>query len=88
MLLREREFYKDFYEKSVLKPHRVEVEMQKRHTKNLIPFYVFGTLVFFLVLFIFGIFQIGFPYLLPLIFGAMEGQPLSYLLIERGIISA
>lgn len=87
VLLRERRFYKKFYEESALKPHKVDVEMHKKHTRILLPFYIFSVLVFIIILFVLGLSNLDFSYILPLGFGALEGVPISYYLLERGVFS-
>lgn len=87
VLLRERVFYKRFYEESATKPHKNDKELHKKHTRILLPFYIFGFLMFIIILFVFGIFQLDFEYALPLMLGALEGIPISYCLMERGVFS-
>ena len=87
VLLKEREFYLRFYNESALKPGRFDKEMNKKHTKILLPFYIFGVLIFLIVLFVFGIFGLDFVYALPFVLGAMEGVPLSYYRIGGSVFS-
>lgn len=86
VLTKETKFYKKFYDESVLKPHKNSIELQKKHTKILLPFYVFGALIFVILVFVFGIFDLSFAYSLPFILGAMQGVPISYHLMLRGIL--
>ncbi len=86
-LLREREFYLKFYNESVLKPHRIDRELSKKHTLIVLPFYIFSILLFIIVVFVFGIFGLDFSYALPFVLGAMEGVPVSYFLMKEGILS-
>ena len=85
-LLGEREFYLRFYSESVMKPHKNDRELHKKHTRILAPFYIMSLFMFIIVLFVFGILGLDFHYSLPLVLGALQGVPLSYALIERGII--
>jgi hypothetical protein len=87
VLLKEREFYKNFYDTHVAKPHVNEKEVHKKHTRMLMPFYAMSIMMFLIVIFVFGIFDLGFSFALPLILGAMQGIPISYLLMEKGIFS-
>ncbi len=86
-LLKERVFYKKFYKETVMKPLNNDPTLYRKHTRIVLPFYLMGILVFILVVFAFGIFEIDPVYLLPLMLGAMEGIPISYYLMERGHIS-
>lgn len=86
VLLHEQEFYKRYYDENAYKPHKLDSEINLRHTKNLVPFYVFGILIFPLVLFIFGLFGVGLEYLISFTLGAFDGIPLSYMLFEKNIL--
>ncbi len=86
-LLKERAFYLRFYSESALKPHKMDKELGTRHTRILLPFYALSIMLFLIVLFVFGIFSLDFTYALPFVLGAMEGVPLSYYLMEKGIFS-
>jgi hypothetical protein len=85
-LLKEKEFYSEFYEKNALKPHKLNKDLNIRHTKIVLPFYLLGFLMFVICVFVLGLLDIGPHYFLPLALGALEGVPISYLLVERGII--
>jgi len=85
-LVREAEFYKKFYDKSVLKPHKNDHGLYKKHTMILLPFYAFAAMMFIIIIFVFGIFGIDVHYLLPLMFGALDGIPISYFLMKRWIV--
>jgi hypothetical protein len=85
-LLKEREFYLRFYKESALKPHKNDLAMHKKHSRVLFPFYIMGLLMFILVIFAFGILGFDFHYALPLVIGALQGIPISYTLLERGLI--
>ena len=87
VLLKEREFYRKFYDTHALKPMSNNKEIHKKHTRLLLPFYVMGILMFMIILFVFGYFGLSFQYALPLILGAMEGIPISYYLMVKGIFS-
>lgn len=86
-LLKERKFYKKFYENEAMKPLKLDKEMHKKHMKILLPFYIFGFLMFIIILFVFGIVGLDFAYLMPFALGALEGVPISYMLMERGVFS-
>jgi len=86
-LLKERTFYLKFYNESALKPRSMNRELNKKHTRILLPFYAFSILLFIIVLFVFGIFGLDFTYALPFLLGAMEGVPISYFLMREGIFS-
>lgn len=86
-LLKERAFYKKFYEEEAMKPQKMDKEMHKKHTKLLLPFYIMGFLMFIIVLFVFGTVGLDFAYLMPLALGAMEGVPISFCLMKRGVFS-
>ncbi len=86
VLTREKEFYKRFYSETSLKPFKNPRDLQKKHTKILLPFYVFGALMLVILIFVFGIFDLTFAYSLPFILGAMQGVPISYHLMLRGIL--
>lgn len=86
VLIREQEFYKRFYAETALKPLKNPMDLQKKHTKILIPFYIFGALMFVILVFIFGVFDLSFAYALPFILGAMQGVPISYHLVLRGVL--
>lgn len=87
VLLHEHEFYKRFYEQNVLKPTKFDKELNLKHTKISLPFYLFGFLVFIIVVFVFGIFGVNQNYLLPLVLGAFDGVPLSYYLMHKRMFS-
>lgn len=87
VLLQERRFYKRFYEEEALKPHRFDPEMHKKHTAILLPFYIYGALMFVVVLFVLGLSGLDFAYVLPIGLGALEGVPISYLLMEKTAFS-
>ena len=87
VLLKEREFYQRFYAESVAKPHKNDRDMHKKHTRILLPFYLFSALMFIIVIILFAVFGLDFEYFLPLMLGALEGVPLSYYLIESGVFS-
>jgi hypothetical protein len=84
-LLKEREFYTKFYDENAAKPYKLNKELNKKHTKILLPFYLFSILIFIIILFVFGLLGIESTYLLPLALGALEGVPLSYYLLEKGL---
>jgi len=68
VLLKEQKFYKKFYEQNAVQPNKFDKELNIKHTRILLPFYIFGILIFILVLFVFGIFDLSLAYLLPLAF--------------------
>jgi len=84
-LVKERRFYKEFYETHVMKPHKNDAKMLKRHAMIQLPFYAMGIMMLIIVVFVFGIFSLDFNYALPFILGAMQGIPLSYWLLSRGL---
>lgn len=86
-LLAEKKFYKKFYEETALKPNKNDKEMQKKHTKTLLPFYALNIMIFIIVVFVFGIYDLDINYLLPLMLGAMQGVPMSYWLMQKGVFS-
>jgi hypothetical protein len=86
-LLAERAFYKTFYDKTALQPLKNDKEIHKKHTKILLPFYAMSIMVLFIVIFVFGIFDLSIHYLLPIMLGAMQGVPLSYWLMQKGVFS-
>ncbi len=85
-LLHERAFYRKFYEENALKPQKLNIDINKRHTRILLPFYAFNILMFFIILFVLGLMGLDFHYLLPFAFGALQGVPISYLLMEKGVV--
>jgi len=84
-LVRERAFYKEFYETQVMKPLNNDPKMLKRHAMIQLPFYAMGIMMLIIVVFVFGILNLDFNYALPFILGAMEGVPVSYYLLSRGL---
>lgn len=84
-LVRERAFYKEFYETQVMKPLKNDPKMLKRHAMIQLPFYAMGIMMLIIVVFVFGILNLDFNYALPFILGAMEGVPVSYYLLSRGL---
>lgn len=85
-LMRDYDFYGKFYNESAMKPHRNDMKLYKKHTKVLLPFYIFSVLAFIVVLYVLRSLALDFNYLLPLAFGALDGVPLSYYLMRRGIV--
>jgi len=86
VLGKEADFYKKFYAQNALKPLSNNKEIAKKHTKIMLPFYLFSILMFLIVIFVFGILGLEFSYALPLMLGAMEGVPVSYFLMKRGLV--
>ena len=87
-LFHEQAFYREFYEVNAFKPQRLNLDINKRHTRILLPFYAFNILIFFVILFVLGLLGLDFSYLLPFAFGALQGVPISYVLMEKGIVKA
>ena len=84
VIIREAEFYAHFYS---VAPHKTYEKFNREtistHTKNVLPFYIFGILVFIILWFILGIFNFDLAYSLPFVLGAMEGVPLGYYLANK-----
>jgi len=83
VLSREKKFYEEYYKKTVLKPKHLDKELHKAHTMITLPFYSLGILMFFVVVFVFGILDIQFTYAFPLVLGAFEGVPISYMIAMK-----
>jgi len=84
VIVKEAVFYAEFYS---VAPHKTHTKFNKKtvsaHTKNVLPFYIFGILVFILLWFILGMFELDFAYSLPFVLGAMEGVPIGYYLADK-----
>lgn len=84
VLLRNDEFYAKFYEMGPQKTHeKFKREILKPHTKNVLPFYLFGILLFIILVFILGVLGLSHAYALPFVLGALEGVPIGYEIFER-----
>ncbi|MBN2518146.1 MAG: hypothetical protein JXB14_04835 [Candidatus Altiarchaeota archaeon] len=87
VLMRDAGFYSEFYS---VGPHRTHQKFKKdtvvRHTRNVLPFYIFLALVFIILWFMIGIFGLDLAYSLPFLLGLPEGLPIGYYLAEKNCI--
>ena len=89
VLVKEADFYAKFYE---MGPEHTRKKMDKRvlvpHTKNVLPFYIFGFLMFVIIVFLINLLRLDFSYSLPFVMGALEGLPFGYWIAERHMWSS
>jgi hypothetical protein len=83
VILEHDEFYVKFYEIGPQKTHKkFKGEILMPHTKNVLPFYAFGILLFVILVFILGALDLTYAYALPFVLGALEGVPIGYEIFE------
>jgi hypothetical protein len=84
--LKEIEFYKKYYNEVVMKPHKNDLALYKKHAAILLPFWIFAILMVIIVFFVFGIFKTDAHNLLPLMLGVVDGMPVSYWLMMKRLV--